>query len=375
MYINYRRLFNLRIHHSYYSDGVPAGVQIHPASSTSKILRGSKMLLKWLPDGITVLYRADHSEVEPLVRLDHLKLTFFITIQNAKEFQAITNLDDPAGKSFDSSSILYFKNDPENGSSDPDEPEPVTYSLLDSVRPLLFTYTFSKEDSPDELFFRLKNESGEPVAPGKDSSGQQLPDQLLLEKQEDGAFRQQIDLRGKKTGVYSVSLWEQEDDDDPYHRETFYVDDQLSGRALLGILELEFDGEHGDFYGEIQEFDIRFERRKTYWKYLVVNKQGRLQHPETLVIEESELIENDHYDSVIFSRIEDPPGEQMKIEGRDAYVFRSDDPIPFFEIPKGSIELKESASKVLISNLPNASHRAIIKENEGQPESEIYVFV
>lgn len=375
MYINYRRLFNLRINHSYYADGVPAGIQIHPASSTSKKLSGYKMLLKHIPGGITVLYRADHSEIEPLVRLDQLKLTFYITTQNATVFQSITNLDDPSGKSFRSSSVLYFKNDPENGSSEQDEPEPIIHSLLDYIRPQLFTFSFSKEDSPDVLFFRLKNEIGERVAPGKDASGNQLPDQLFLEKPGDGVFRQQVDLRGRQAGVYSISLWEEEDDDEPYHEETFYVDDQLSERALLGILELEFSEEQGDFYSEIQEYEIRFERRKTYWKYLVVDKHSRLQNPETLVIEEAELIEDEYYDSVTFSRVEAPPGEQRKIDGKEAYAFKSNDPIPFFEIPKGSIQLKESASKTLISHLPNASPRAIIKENGDQLESEIYVFV
>ncbi|MEX2641795.1 MAG: hypothetical protein WD266_13985 [Balneolales bacterium] len=375
MFINYRRLFNLQVDHGYFIGKNPAGLQITPHPESRKKLRNSKMLAKPLPNGVTVLYSAGKDEVEPLVHLDKLRLIFSVSAPEPAVFQTITDLDESATKKFASSRVLYFKNDTAAASDENDLPEQIGHILLDSVQPQLFTFTWRPEQSPQNLLFELRNERDEKVSPQKDAHGEWLPDQIELEKLEDKSFRQQIDLRGRPSGRYTICLWESEEDDEPRYREDIFVDDWLSGRAPLGILELDCGAGDGDLYTKTQEYALVFRRKEVFWKYLVVSRNGRIDQPEELTIEEGDTSDNVHYDPVLFSRQDDLPDEDHRPEGGETYVFRSEGPIPLLEIPLSSLQLKESDNKVLISNLPNPSPLSIIKENDNQLESEIYVFV
>ena len=83
-----------------------------------------------------------------------------------------------------------------------------------------------------------------------------------------------------------------------------------------------------------------------------------------------------HYSSISFSRDGDEPSNDVSINGLETVVFTSDVPIPFFEIPKTSIQLiKNPGNTVIVSNLPSPSHSGVVKDRSGVLESEIYVFI
>jgi hypothetical protein len=375
MFINYRRLFNLRLHHGYYADGIPRGVDLIPDSQTLKKLKGGNMLLKNIPGGITVLYRAEEDGVSPLVALSELKLRFAISISDSVMFQTVTNLDESDSKKFLSSNILLFRNNPVNHSGDSDEPEKLNHTLIDSVESPLFTFSLKPEDPPGELYFRLENDMGEAVSPGKDADGNPLPDTVEISKLDDGSFNQQVDLRGRAAGIYTISVLESETDEDPLYVKKVFVDEELSGKNLQGILELTCGTESGDLYTEIQEYSLSFVRRESFWKYLIVNKYDKINETEELEIEDKGADDSEFYSPTGFSRLENEPGESFMVNGYETIRFRSADPIPFFEIPRPSVRLRNAGGIVFIKHLPNPSPSATPKMVDGQPESEIYVYI
>lgn len=375
MFINYRRLFNLRLHHSYYADGIPHGVQLMPTSESMEKLKGGNMLLKQLPNGITVLYRSGDDGVSPLVPLNELSLRFAITVQDSAMFQAITNLDESASKKFRSSNILFFRNNPLKHSNNPDDPEKLVHTLIDSVESSLFTYSFYPADPPEELFFSMKNDLGVVVSPGKDAEGNPLPEKIKLSKLDDGSFKQQVDLRGRRPGIFTISIYESESDEEPLHEKKVFVDEELSGKKLLGILELTCGTDEGELYDEIQEYSLRFIRKESFWKYLIVNKYEKVTGPENLEIEDKGADSSEYYTPTSFTKLEPESGENFKVNGLETIRFRSADPIPFFEIPRPSVRLKNADGIVFIEHLPNPSPTATPKMVEGHPESEIYVYI
>ncbi len=291
MFINYRRLFNIRIRHDYYSDGYPDGIGLDSTPASLKKLKGGQMLVKPLPAGITVLYRAGEDETMPLVRLDELKLRFAITVRNPALFQTITDLDESPSVRYSSSKRLLFQNKPENHSEDPEDPERLRHTLIDADDPAIA-------------------ESGRP-----------------------------------------------------------------GGNLLVGFLELTCGTDGGELYEGIQEYSLDFRRRESFWKYLVVNKTSRIRNRDQLTIVDKSGEDSSLYDPVEFIRQEEPSNGAGRSPGQDIITFRSKDPIPFFEVPKPSIQLMESGGSVYIEHLPNPNPSATLKQAGQQFESEIYVYV
>lgn len=290
MFLNYRRHFNLRVYHDYYSEGYTDEIQLVPTSKTLTKLQGGKMLFKKLQNGVTVLYRAGEDEKTPLVQLGELQLRFAITVRNATRFQAITQLDLSPSKKYDSSKFLLFKNNPSNHSDDPEDPEILNHTLIDS---------------------------------------------------EEAAF----------------------------------FDEELPGKKVLGILELNCGTQEGELYDQVQEYLLQFRRKETYWKYLIVNKNKRIPDPEKLMIVDKDEEGSGPYTPITFVRQGDTTNDSVRVNGSDTIIFRSEEPIPFFEIPKSSFQLRERKGSVFIKHLPNPSPSGITKEVGNQFESEIYVYV
>lgn len=372
--INYNRLFNLRIIHSYYENGRPRGLYLQPTGKTRRVLQGGNMLFKSLLSGIVILYRVQDDEVTPLVELpDDLRLTFSMSVENKAEFQNITNLDVSSTARFSSSSIFYFTNDPAAASSDPDNPEEITHELIDAAKNRLFTYSFGLESPPAEVLLRVQNAAGTLVSPGKTADGTPLPTTLTIGRNDDDRYSQQIDLRNKPVGKYTITILNTADDT-TLKEEVFYVDDELASRDILGVVDIVYNSSTGNLYGDREEYELQFERKESIWTYFVVNKNKNVDFDtDTLSIDDQG---SEGYSPMNFTREGDEPHTTIRINGLETVVFKSDDPIPFFEIPKAAVQLKrDPGNAVLVSNLPNPSHSGVVKEQDDTLESEIYVFI
>ncbi|MEX0769182.1 MAG: hypothetical protein WD035_00510 [Balneolaceae bacterium] len=375
MYINYNRLFNLHFAHDYYSDGKPDGLRLELTHASRQKLNRAKMLFKTVPNGVTVLYRALEDEVSPMVKLDGIYLTFALKINHAAKFHTVTRLDESSARKYRSSNVLYFSNDPVFTSTDPENPEILTHELIDAVKSPLFTYSFSLDSSPDQVIFKLTDAFGNPVSPGKDITGDPLPEEIVLDRDSDDYYKQQVDLRGKPGGKYTVTI-EEKEGTGSLKSEVIYVDEELSGKNILGIVDLNYESEGSHLYGDTEEYELSFTRKETFWKYFIVDKNQKVNKHDKLLIDDSSADESDHYSATQFKRQGDAPHSSVRINGMDTVIFKSEDPIPFFEIPKSALKLKNTPGKTLIGNLPNPSHQGVVKVGESDElESEVYVYI
>lgn len=379
--INYHRLFNLRIFHDYFENGRAAGLSLQPTRETGNVLRGGNMLFKTVPNGITVLYRAEDDEVTPFVDLSpDLRLTFTLKVENKAEFLNITDLDESPSRRYTASNLLSFTNNPAAASADPAGPESITHELLDSLRNTLFTYAFSLETPPPEVLLRVRNSDDELVSVGKTGEGAPLPTTLTLPVSDDGSYSRQIDLRDHPAGEYRMTV-RNTGDTETLKEDRIYVSDELASQDILGVVDIVYDSATGHLYGDTEQYDLRFTRKETIWKYFIVNKNQTAElSDDPLSLPDLEIIDNATgspvYTVATFNRDGDAPHADIKVNGLDTVVFKSVDPIPFFEIPKAEVQLKTSSDDtVLIEHLPNPSHSGVVKEIGSALESDIYVFI
>ncbi|REL24465.1 hypothetical protein DYD21_17880 [Rhodohalobacter sp. SW132] len=372
--INYKRLFNLHLFHNYYENGRPTGIHLHPAHQTARKMKGANMLFKRIPGGVVVLYRAGEDETTPVVELDpDQRFTFFITSDHKTEFQNITQLDLAPDDRFHSGSILHFSNDPENPSIDPDQPEGIFHSILDGTRNTVFNYFFQIDGNPDVVLLQVSNDEGDLISLGKTVDGSPLPTSLTLEKTDEDTYSRRLDLQNQPAGRYTVTI-RNEDDDETLKEETFYVDDRLASRNILGIAEIKYTSGTGHLYGATEEYRLSFTRKETIWTYYIVNKNGNVIFDDH-DLEITEQVTNGS-PPVQFSVDGDQPNTDIKINGQETVIFKSQTPIPFTDRPKASLRLLRNPGSIeLVGNLPNPSHFGVEKVVNGIPESEIFVFI
>ena len=372
--INYTRLFNLRMAHDYFDDRMPRGLTIRPTAQTLHRFTGSKMLFKSIPSGLTVLYRAEADGLTPFVDIGPTQhFSFLLTSDNRPEFENITDLDVSPPDRFTAGRLLYFANNPANASTDATSPEELTHTLIDGTRNSLFSYTFTLETPPSEVLLRITSPGGATVPAGTQVDGSSLPDPLTIKKDDDDFYRQQIDLRKRPKGLYTFTI-RSGDDTSTLKEEQFYVDDDVAAQDILGVIDIIYVDAPGHLFGDTEEYSLTFSRKETVWTYYIVNKNG------FVVFDDHDLVITDpgsaEYPAVNFDREGDEPSADVKINGFDTVVFKSDAPIPFRDLPKSDLQLvRNPGGSVLIQHLPNPSHAGIVKESDGQLESEVYVFI
>ncbi len=380
--ILYSRLFNLAINHNYYEDGLARNIHLKPTEETVKLLRGGRMLFKEIPKGITVLYRTLEDEISPFVNIGpNARLVFSLNNDNLPEFLNITNLDESVSRKYKSGNILYFRNNPNAGpadpnppSNDPDSPEALAYEIIDFLRGSLFTYEFTLASSEDVLM-TVSNENNIPVS---------VVDETVSEG-DDGIYRQQIDLRNHPKGKYTITI-RKSSNNALISSITFYSDDKLVGKKILGILDIEFNAVNNYIYNNTWEYAIRLERKSTVWKYLIVDKTKQMADLANYSLSISDTrsdLENPYPAKFTFTRFGNQPHDLIKINGMDTIVFKSDAAslIPFFENPLLAITLSKIPNDpgdpevTIIKNLPNPKHNGLVKNEAEILESEIFVFI
>ena len=376
MNIIYTRLFNLSIRHNYYENGLAKGVSLWPTAETSKLMKGGRMLFKRTPKGVVVLYRTQEDEVISFVDLGKdVRLTFELSIANRNEFLNITDLDESPSRKYSSSNILYFKNDPASASIDPEAPEVLGYEIIDFIEGRLFTFSFGLGSSLAQVLLRVSNEDGTLVSVGNHTDGTPFADTLTLDRQSDDSYSQQIDLRDQAKGRYSITIRNTADTITLLEKEV-YLDEDMVGRNLSGIVEIIYDTAEDRIYNDTEEYAMQFNRQASLWKYFVVNKSKTHDFSsDTFTIDDSSSGTRPYVVNT-FALSGSAPSADVEVIGLDTLVFLSDDAIPFYEVPKTSIELNKNAlASPVINHLPNPHHRGVLNEESGSLASEIYVFI
>lgn len=377
MSIIYKRLFNLKIGHDYYKNGLAKGVVVRPTPSTQTLLANGKLIFKAIPGGAVVLYRTWEDEITPVVDLGKdVKFTFYLKPENPVEFFNITDLDESASRKFQSSNILHFVNDPANASADPINPETISHRLVDMLTHQIFNYEFTLSSGPATVLLRVHDENGNLVSIGKGADGTPFPTTVTVAKSADGIYRQQIDLRAYASGKFNIVIRDTADTG-TLKEAIVYADSSLASQPVLGIIDIVYETGTDHIYADIEEYHVSFRRRETIWKYFIVDKNRKVDLvTNDLAIVDTGAGGGSPYDVYNFTRQGAEPHGTIRINGADTVVFSSSVPIPFYELPKLNLELRKTPSdQRIITSLPNPSHGGIIKDEAGSAASEIYVFI
>ena len=375
MNILYTRLFNLSLNHAFYKNGLPKGLGLRPTQETEDLMKGGRMLFKQVTKGVTALYRTHDDEITPLVDLGKdVRLIFELDIKDRNEFMNITDLDESISKKYASSNVLYFKNDPANASTDKNTPEVLDFELIDFISPSLFTYDFGIGTSPAQVLFRMQDENGALVSVGKEVDGTPFNTTLTIDKNDNDTYNQQVDLRDKPKGKYTLVIRNQADTLDLITK-VVYVDDNFAGKDISGIVDITYNTSEGHMYGDTEEYVIEFASKETVWKYLIVNKSNVFNLGVDTISLQDISGASGPYVANTFAVSGAIPNADVRVNDLDTVIFKSNIEIPFYEVPK-TLQLKKNALvKPVISHLPNPSYSGVVKEESGQLESEIYVFV
>ena len=375
MNITYSRLGEVALRHDFYQDGLAKDLTIWPTAETALLMKNGKLLFRKTPGGIVLLYQAEEDEVTPLTPLQlPQSFFFFFKPENPSSFLQITDLND-SSEAFQAGKVPFFQNTPASASTDRDNPEELAYQLLDGIRSKVFSIDLKLNPTPPSVRIKIRNAAGEAISPGKDQTGNPLPDGVEVNPDDNGVFRFTFDFKGKKEGTYSFTLRNSADTEDLWIEKYWLGDTNF--HQPLGILELQYQAAPNHLYGAKEYYQLSFNRKESLWTYYVVNGNNKVDLiSSSLEINDQGNDGSVPYGSYTFDRIGDSPNADIKINNLDTVVFRSQSKIPYFEIPKLNFQLrKKPGNQILISNLPNPLRSAPTKESGGEANSEIYVYI
>lgn len=364
--INYHRLFNLKVSHSFYTDELAKGVALVPTTETGTLLKGGKMIMKYLPQQMVVLFKGeDDNPANPFIDLgDDFKLVFALVSNNKSEFVNITNLDEGLNE-YEAGKFLYFKNNPAAAS-----PETITHTLIDSLKSNLFTYSFELAPATgtvDFNLFKINDDATETlVSSGKDANGNPLPTTVELDQDPKNRYNHSVNIRPKALGRYKIVI-EPNGGGAPLLEELLYINPDMASQKPLGVVEIIYDSV-GRAYGATEDYDIHFEAKDTKWMYHIVNKSGNLIFP-------ADTLNIIHPDFLVVPG-GSSPHPSIQVNNKPTVVITSDNFIGLTESPTLNIELqRDSDNQVYIEHLPNPAVNSNVSKEGLDLTSKIYVYL
>ncbi|MEO1053677.1 MAG: hypothetical protein AAFX87_23780 [Bacteroidota bacterium] len=349
MALFYRNLFAINILHDFYNDGYSQDFATWPTKETAEVIQGERMILKATRRGFRLAYRAIDTSGTPLIDLDDNTFKFVLSLQNIAEFMNFTILDDGPNE-YAADKILYFKNDPE-------ATQALTHELLDGLRPIAFAF--------EVPFLAADPATHEATIEVTDDNDNNVLGPVNIKPDRNGRYEYAVDLKNTPKGIYRIKY---SDDTHPQATQRLYIDSDLYRKDVFGIVEINTTNT------SLDQYDVTFLRKATHWKYYVVNKTGNVDLASVdLSIQDTSGDTGNPYNVYTFNKGAEPD-PTVRINGFDTVIFTSVDTIPFFEVPKLSLELRKTpdANPIIIKNLENPQLTGITNDSN---ESEIYVFV
>ena len=358
----YNKLFTIKVTHDFYKDTISRDdVVFMPTKECREFMEANRLLFRRSPDGsVSLLYKTDGQlgSTVPFISLDQNKYVFALGLKDKARFFNITNLDyGTAQEQYTSGKLAYYKN---FGSS-----SQLTYELLDLLRPSLFTYEFT---------FTVPSASaatGQLVVKNEDAL--EIMNVTAISKDSNGIYKAALDFRSLPKGKYTFYY---SDSANAAVSETVYIDNDLAGRDIFGVLVIDssVEAQLEDFLA-LSPFELSFDRQETLWRYIVVLKSGKVLQTDTLSI--NDILYDDTGSS--YAEYTFVSEGTTTINGFPAQKFISVETIPFFEEPKMDLKLKRTSGSItttVIEDLPNPkADGTIAGYSSGIPVSEIYVYV
>ncbi|MBI1938371.1 MAG: hypothetical protein HYS25_09600 [Ignavibacteriales bacterium] len=358
MELTFVKLCEVTFSHNYYKDEEIKDVVVQPTSECSRVLYNQNIFFRKTKKGFILLCRADAAAAtEPFIPLDKkIKLTFHIYFGNP-HFLNFTDL--PVDLQSDEIFYLSNLNNNVNGtelllSSDTSSGYVSSNDKI-SLRPQKFTYSGSSSNSSVDVV--IKN----------------VDDNIIHSESADvlnGKYQTWIDLTSYPPSRYKLNI-------DGTEALDFYADSLLAGKKVFGLMEIFINEGEANSYSLVdsnknisaKKYLVKFNRRKTVWKYYVVTKN------RTSIT--SADLEINHPDStIVFSA---SAGQELS-DGSTAIPFVSNKEIDLAEEAVTGIELKtingSGSNSITIENLPNPSIKNSVPDTSANKVySEIFVYI
>ena len=351
----YNTLFEIDLLHDYYKKGYGKDLTIMPTEECSNYLRNNKIVFRTTLKGFKVSYPSVDDKGTPLIKLSDNKFMFAFGLKNPSEFLSITDLN-IGGNKLANGNIIQFNNDPLNAQS-------VIPSVLHLLKPNEFTYTFPYKAEDLEI----------DVATLEILDFDDTNDQLLIfsdiEPDELGFYSQKLKLpvKNNKKYIFRISDTNHSSED-----LVVYIDNELNKKNVFGLIEINYNS------NTLDKYQLQFTRKKSYWKYIIVNKNALIDFSsEKLELSDTTIDTVSPYEVYDFSS-QLQPDDEVSINGNETAVFKSEELIPYYEVPKLNIQLKKVSGPPhptevkLYSHLPNPKISGIVNKDN---EAEIYVFI
>jgi hypothetical protein len=358
MRLQYDTLFEVEITHNYFGAGGLNPFSIEPTPSCARGLRDGGLLFRETRTGFCVLYeyRASGPDRIPARSLpEDLKLTFVVSSKSPHL----------------SSYSLLPLGDPEKGIY-------VLNNLRGTVRNGKYLLTSDEANSfmtggdrallrPQRFSYALDNDGAKHVVVVMDAVG--VVARRIAVDTAISPAECDVDLSRHQPGLYTLSV-------DGGECLEFYADSDLFARSPFAVIDLIFGRSVPPGFSPINDdgsvtrkrYTIAIDKRKTYWRYLVVLKYRFGLHPEDVAITYPDP-------AVVFVR-----GEvRTTAEGLTVVPFTSDRELPLQRKAVTGITLQKNGNggaPFAVENLPNASFENLVPDvTTGRIYSDVYVYI
>lgn len=372
----YKKLFEIKLSHRYYTSGQCADIRIKPTPRCGQLLKDYGLLCVETAEGLTVRYPAVAGPESQLVPLKPVSesISFSFILQSENPY--LLNFSDlPLNAS--PSAVYRFDNLAANVhegklliSADGDNP---FVSALDAI-----------ELRPQQFNYRADHGTALAAVEIRDAWDLTLVQDTVPVLE--GALNYRVDLRRNLPGAFNLLV-------DGVPQLAFYADDQLTRRNVFGLINIYRDDRVPvayQFTDPVQQhavlpktYCLVFNRRMTFWKYYVALKY-RLKNltPDKWPKDWPDDWKIIYTPDPSVDIAPDAGNVKTLTDGTLAVPFTADAPLPFQETPIKNVQLKKTgpganASGIReIDHLPNPSVRSIVPDaSDGKIYSEVFIYV
>lgn len=351
----YKTLFEIDILHDYYKKTYGNDLIIIPTKECSDYIRNNKLVFRTTLKGFKVSYISVDDIGTPLITLSDKKFMFTFRLKNSSEFLSITDLN-IGGNKLANGNVIQFKNDPIDAQS-------IIPSILHLLKPNEFTFTFPYKAED------LENDIATLEVLDFDNVNNQVLIFSDIEPDKLGYYSQKLKLPVKDGKKYILRISDSNHSNEDL---ILYTDNELNKQNIFGLIEINYSS------SALDKYQLQFNRKKSYWKYIIVNKNALIDFSsEQLELIDSTVEIASPYEVYNFSN-QLQPDDEINIDGCETAVFTSEKLIPCYEVPKLNIQLKKVSNPPhpteikLYSHLPNPKISGIVNDDN---EAEIYVFI
>lgn len=369
--IIYNKAFHVELKHDFYSLAndkyrINNDLEFTPSPATADLMTSARMRWFKTGKGFSMYYKAidDGFSNPPMASIDtaaEFLFTFGVT-RNVETFLNITELD--LGSTYTAGKKLLLSATPASPIATP--------TLIDQLLPRAFTYDFRAAGGyTGSVYLNVKHESN---TPSITYSG-------LTAATTTNIYSVGVDLTKEKKGLYTITA-KKTSDNSVVHSATIYVDNDLFGKNVFGMLRIQFNAPVlpalSDVYDE-DVFSYTFLPRAVYWRYIVTVKasNGFFTGSNHLQINGS--------GGITFNAMNSgQPHSTFKINDHDTVIFTSNAAIAFSDTPRFftlvQVQTGITLDKELNTKLPNASYSTpdsnrLNTLTPTPPYAEVFVFV